>query len=309
MPSILISEFITSQALETLSSQHQVVYDPELYKDRLRLIAMMPNVDVLIVRNLTLVNEEILAAANKLRLVGRLGVGLENIDLPACSLRNITVIPAKGANAESVAEYVVGSAVSLIRGLIPSTNATLKGEWPRNRFSSCRECFGKTLGIVGVGSIGSAVAKKAQAFGFQCLAYDPMLSGSTVSIENFSFPLVTLNELLSSSDVVTLHIPLLPETKNLFNANTLEKMKVGSYLINTARGGIVDEVELAKRIRSGRIGGAAIDVFLSEPAIDLKHFSGIENLIITPHIAGVTYESNQRVSQMIADEVNRFLGV
>jgi (S)-sulfolactate dehydrogenase len=308
MSLILISEFITSQALETLCSRHEVVYEPNLYKDRSLLIAKLQNVEALIVRNLTLVNEEILDGANKLRVLGRLGVGLENIDLQACFSRNISVIPATGANAESVAEYVVGAAVSLIRGFIPATNATLKGDWPRPRFSNYNECLGKTLGIVGFGSIGRVVATKAHAFGFRCLAFDPMLLGSSVSLEHFSVPLVALSELLAQSDVVTLHLPLLPGTKNLFSATTLDKMKVGSCLINTARGGIVDEVELAQRIRSGRIGGAAIDVFFSEPAKDLQHFSGIENLILTPHIAGVTHESNERVSQMIADEVNRFLG-
>ena len=308
MSSILISEFITSQALETLRSQHDVSYEPELYKDRPALIAAMQNIEGLIVRNLTQVNEEILVGAPNLKVVGRLGVGLENIELPACAKRNIKVIPATGANADSVAEYVVGAAVALTRGFIPATIATLKGEWPRPRFSSYHEFLGKTIGIVGFGSIGRVVAKKAHAFGLQCLAYDPMLSGGSVELDGFSVPLLPLGDLLAKSDAVTLHLPFLPETKNLFNAATLDQMKKGACLINTARGGIVDENALAERLKSGFIGGAAIDVFSAEPAKDLKHFVGIENLILTPHIAGVTHESNERVSQMIADEVNRFLG-
>jgi (S)-sulfolactate dehydrogenase len=308
MSSILISEFITSQALETLRSQHDVAYEPELYKDRPALIAAMQNIEGLIVRNLTQVNEEILAGAPNLKVVGRLGVGLENIELPACAKRNIKVIPATGANADSVAEYVVGAAVALTRGFIPATIATLKGEWPRPRFSSYHEFLGKTIGIVGFGSIGRVVAQKAHAFGLQCLAYDPMLSRSSVELDGFSVPLLSLSDLLGKSDAVTLHLPFLPETKNLFNASTLDLMKKGSCLINTARGGIVDELALAERLRSGNLGGAAIDVFLTEPAKDLNHFAGIENLILTPHIAGVTQESNERVSQMIADEVNRFYG-
>jgi len=308
MSSILISEFITSQALETLRSKPTVAYEPELYKDRLALIAALQNIEGLIVRNLTQVNEEILAGAPNLKVVGRLGVGLENIELPACAKRNIKVIPATGANAESVAEYVVGAAVALTRGFIPSTISTLKGEWPRPRFSAYHEFLGKTIGIVGFGSIGRVVAKKAHAFGLQCLAYDPMLSGSAVELDGFSVPLLLLNDLLAQSDAITLHLPFLPETQNLFNANTLDQMKPGACLVNTARGGIVDELALAERLRSGRLGGAAIDVFKSEPAKDLSHFTGIENLILTPHVAGVTHESNERVSQMIADEVNRFLG-
>jgi (S)-sulfolactate dehydrogenase len=152
------------------------------------------------------------------------------------------------------------------------------------------------------------VAKKANAFGLQCLAYDPMLSGSPVELPGFSVPLLPLSDLLAKSDAVSLHLPFLPETKNLFNASTLDQMKSGACLINTARGGIVDERALAERLRTGRLGGATIDVFESEPAKDLSHFAGIENLILTPHVAGVTQESNERVSQMIADEVNRFLG-
>lgn len=308
MSTILISEFITSQALDTLCSRHNVIYEPDLYKDRPALIAAMQNIDALVVRNLTQVNQEVLNASPKLKVVGRLGVGLENIELPACAKRNIRVIPATGANAESVAEYVVGAAVALTRGFIPATVATLKGEWPRPRFSGYHEFLGQTLGIVGFGSIGRVVAKKAHAFGLQCIAYDPMLSGDTVELEGFSVPLLKLSELLSRSHAVSLHLPYLPETKNLFNAATLDLMKEGACIINTARGGIVDELALAERLRSGRIGGAAIDVFSTEPAKELSHFSGIENLILTPHIAGVTHESNERVSQMIADEVNRYLG-
>ena len=308
MSAILISEFITSQALETLRSQHQVVYEPDLYKDRPALIAALQNIEALIVRNLTQVNEEVLMGASKLKIVGRLGVGLENIELPACAKRNIKVIPATGANAESVAEYVVGAAVALTRGFIPATAATLKGEWPRPRFSGYHEFLGKTIGIVGFGSIGRVVAKKAHVFGLHCLAYDPMLSGSPVELDGFSVPLLSLGDLLAKSDVVTLHLPFLPETKNLFNAAILGQMKNGACLINTARGGIVDERALVEHLRSGHLGGAAIDVFESEPAKDLSHFVGIENLILTPHIAGVTHESNERVSQMIADEVNRFFG-
>ena len=307
MSTVLISEFITSQALETLRSKHAVIYESELYMDRTALIAAMQNIDALIVRNLTQVNQEILLAAPNLKVVGRLGVGLENIDLPACTKRNVKVIPATGANAESVAEYVVGAAVALTRGFIPATMATVKGEWPRPRFSGYHEFLGQTLGIIGFGSIGRVVAKKAHAFGLQCVAYDPMLPGDSVVLDGFSVPLLKLNEVLSKSDAVSLHLPYSPETKNLFNAAILDQMREGACLINTARGGIVDELALAERLRSGRVGGAAIDVFSVEPAKDLSHFIGIENLILTPHIAGVTHESNERVSQMIADEVNQYL--
>ena len=308
MSSIFISEFITSQALETLRSKHDVTYAPESYKKRDELISALQHSDALIVRNLTQVNQELLNGAPKLKVVGRLGVGLENIELPACAQRNIKVIPATGANAESVAEYVIGTALALTRGFLPATVQTLNGSWPRAHFSSFHEFTGKTLGIVGFGSIGRVTAQKAIAFGLKCLAYDPMLPGTSIDVGGTAVPLVTLDTLLASSDAVTLHLPLLPETRDLFSAATLDKMKQGACLINTARGGIVDEKALAERLRSGRLGGAALDVFEKEPATDLSHFAGLSNFIATPHIAGVTSESNDRVSQMIADEVIRFLG-
>jgi (S)-sulfolactate dehydrogenase len=257
---------------------------------------------------LTQVNQELLNGAPKLKVVGRLGVGLENIELPACAQRNIKVIPATGANAESVAEYVIGTAIALTRGFLPATVQTLGGSWPRPHFSGYHEFTGKTLGVVGFGSIGRVTAQKALAFGLKCLAYDPMLPGKSIDVGGTAVPLVTLDALLASSDAVTLHLPLLPETRGLFSAATLDKMKQGACLINTARGGIVDEKALAERLRSGRLGGAALDVFEKEPATDLSHFAGLTNLIATPHIAGVTSESNDRVSQMIADEVIQFLG-
>jgi (S)-sulfolactate dehydrogenase len=308
MASIFISEFITSQALETLRSKHDVTYAPESYKKRDELISALQHSDALIVRNLTQVNQELLNGAPKLKVVGRLGVGLENIELPACAQRNIKVIPATGANAESVAEYVIGTALALTRGFLPATAQTLNGTWPRAHFSSFHEFTGKTLGIVGFGSIGRVTAQKAIAFGLKCLAYDPMLPGTSIDVGGTAVPLVTLDALLAASDAVTLHLPLLPETRGLFSAATLDKMKQGACLINTARGGIVDEKALAERLRSGRLGGAALDVFEKEPATDLSHFAGLSNFIATPHIAGVTSESNDRVSQMIADEVIRFLG-
>jgi (S)-sulfolactate dehydrogenase len=240
-------------------------------------------------------------------VVGRLGVGLENIQLPACAQRNIKVIPATGANAQSVAEYVIGSVIALSRRFEQATQMTLEGKWPRSTFSGQAECAGKYLGIIGFGSIGKVLAKNANGLGLRCIAYDPFLSGSEVAMGDFSVPLMSLQDLLGKSDYVSLHLPLLPETKNLFNAATLDLMKEGAILINTARGGILDENALAERLRSGRIGGAAIDVFSAEPAKDLSHFSSIENLILTPHIAGVTAESNERVSQLIANEVSHFL--
>lgn len=309
MASIFISEFITTQALDQLRSQHHVIYEPEAYLNRAHLIASLHSVEALVVRNLTRVDQEVLNGAPQLRLVGRLGVGLENIDLQGCAERKIAVIPATGANAESVAEYVVGAALVLMRGMLPATIQTLSGSWPRAHYSSFHELSGKTMGIVGLGSIGRVSAKKARAFGLQCLAYDPLLQGNTADLDGDLVPLLTLEELLASSDVVSLHLPLLPQTRGLFSAPVLDQMKQGAILINTARGSIVDELALAERLRSGHLGGAAIDVFDKEPTTDLSHFANIPNLILTPHVSGVTHESNDRVCALIANKVMQYFEV
>lgn len=307
MSIIFISEFISRQALETLKRAHQVRYEPESYADSSKLGAGIVDADAWIVRNLTKVSADLIQTAKQLKVVGRLGVGLENIDLSACAQANIKVIPATGANADSVAEYVLGTAMALMRNYGTASVETLSGAWPRPKYSKCHEIAGNILGIVGFGSIGRVVAEKALALGLHCIAYDPMLTEKQVVLQNGSVHLYPLAEVLAKSQIVSLHLPLLPETKGLFSATMLDMLQAGAYFINTARGGIVDEQALAERLRSGRLGGAALDVFASEPAKDLSHFKDVPNLILTPHIAGVTEESNERVSNMIAREVNAFL--
>jgi len=307
MSVIFISEFISSQALETLKSRHTVIYEPEAYQNPDKMAVNLVSADAWIVRNLTKVNAALINSAKQLKVVGRLGVGLENIDLPACSNKNITVIPATGANALSVAEYVLGTSMALMRSYASATQETLAGTWPRPTYSKCHEIAGKIIGIVGFGSIGRVVAEKALALGLQCIAHDPLIKESSISISGVSVPMQSIQDVLKNSQIISLHLPLLPETKGLFDGAMLDQMQKGAYLINTARGGIVDERALVERLKSGQLGGAALDVFNNEPAKDLSHFMGVPNLILTPHIAGVTEESNQRVSNMIAREVNLFL--
>ncbi len=307
MSVIFISEFITSQALETLRAQHTVIYQPDAYQDPKQMADSLASADAWIVRNLTKVSKELVNGAKQLKVVGRLGVGLENIDLHACADRGIQVIPATGANAQSVAEYVLGTAMALMRSYREASSETLAGKWPRPTYSKCHEISGKTIGIVGFGSIGRVVAEKALALGMRCIAFDPVIKESSIAIKGGDVVMQSLSEVLANSQIVSLHLPLLPETKGRFNQALLDEMQEGAYLINTARGGIVDEIALAQSLKSGRLGGAALDVFAVEPAKDLGHFIGVPNLILTPHVAGVTEESNDRVSTMIAREVNLFL--
>jgi len=300
---ILITEFMDERAVARLQASHDVFYDPQLVDDAPRLAAEAARADVVIVRNRTQVRGALLAALGRCTVVGRLGVGLDNIDVPACEARGMRVIPATGANALSVAEYVIGTAMLLLRGAYASTPAVAGGQWPRNALSNGREIAGKTLGLIGFGSIGQLTATMGRALGMQVVAFDAMMDDDHPAFAQVGARFVGLDELVTVSDVVSLHVPLVDGTRGLFGAARIAAMKPGAVLINTARGGIIDEPALAAALRSGALGGAAIDVFGTEPLPASPHFDGCPHLILTPHIAGVTAEANQRVSFLIADKV------
>jgi (S)-sulfolactate dehydrogenase len=300
---IVITEFIDECALPALRSKHDVLYDANLVDDAPRLLQEAASADAIIVRNRTQVRGELLAALKQCRVVGRLGVGLDNIDVPACEARGIKVIPATGANALSVAEYVIAGAMLLLRGAYQSTAAVAAGQWPRNALSNGREIGGKTLGLIGFGSIGQITAKLAQGVGMQVIAFDAMMNADHPAYAASKVRAAGLDEVITTSDVISLHVPLVDSTRNLFDAHRIASMKRGAVLINSARGGIVDEVSLAAALKSGALGGAAIDVFGNEPMPACEHFKDCPNLLLTPHIAGVSAESNERVSLLIADKV------
>ena len=303
MPRVLITEFMDTPAVDRLRAAHDVLYDPQLVDDPVRLHAEAAGADVLIVRNRTQVRGELLAALQRCRVVGRLGVGLDNIDVPGCEARGMQVIPATGANAASVAEYVIGTAMLLLRGAYQSTAEVAAGRWPRTALSNGRELGGKTLGLIGFGAIGQLTARLARGMGMQVLAFDAMMAADHPAYAAAGVQCVALDTLISQADVVSLHVPLVEGTGGLMNAQRIGAMKAGAVLVNTARGGIVDEVAVAEALRQGRLGGAALDVFDAEPLKQAPHFEGCPNLVLTPHIAGVTTESNERVSSLIADKV------
>ena len=303
MKRILISEFMDDPAVRRLASRYDVDYRPALVDDAAALAAALPAADAWIVRNRTQVRGALLDAARRVRVVGRLGVGLDNIDVPACEARGIRVIPAAGANAESVAEYVVAAALVLLRGSFFSTAAVAAGQWPREALSRGREALGKTLGVVGFGSIGRVTARKAAALGMRVVGHDPQLRDTDAAWRECGARPMPFDALLAESDVVSLHLPLTPETRGLMDAARLARMKRDAVLVNTARGGIVDEAALAAMLREGRLGGAALDVFGAEPLAAGSPLAAAPRLILTPHIAGVTLESNERVSAFVADRV------
>ena len=307
MKKIVISEFMDAAAVESLRGRFDTRYDPALVDRRAELVAGLEDADALIVRNRTRVDAELLAAAPLLKVVGRLGVGLDNIDLPLCRERGVVVIPATGANAAAVAEYVLCTAMMLLRGAYRSSAAVAAGQWPRQSLSEGREIGGKEIGIVGFGGIGRLTARLAGALGMRVAACDPEIAADSPLWRSEAALRLELHELLERADVVSLHIPLTPATRGLIGAAQLALMKRDAVLINSARGGTVDEAALAAALRAGQLGGAALDVFADEPLAPGSPLAECPNLILTPHIAGVSREANQRVSSLIAERVAALL--
>ena len=296
MANIVVTEFMDEKALARVAQAHHVHFDPELHRNAGAIKQALSQADALIVRNLTKVTRDLVGAAPNLVAVGRLGVGLDNIDLQACSDRKIRVYPATGANADSVAEYVITNAISLLRQFPRSHRLMGQDPWPRAACSDGREAPGRVLGLVGFGDIGYRTAKLALALGFRVVAYDP-----TPKIKHPDVPLVELRTVLTQSDVISLHVPLTDQTRHLLNREAIRSLKPGCILINTSRGSIIDEAALLEALEAGHLGGAAIDVFAEEPLKATSPLMACENVVLTPHIAGVTHDSNQRVSDMIAD--------
>ena len=300
---ILITEFMDEPAVAQLAARHDVFYDPQLVDDAPRLLREAANAHAIVVRNRTQVRGELLGALQQCRVVGRLGVGLDNIDVAACEARGMTVIPATGANALSVAEYVVGSAMLLLRGVYQRSAEVAAGGWPRTALSNGREVSGKTLGLIGFGSIGQLTARLAQGLGMTVVAFDAMMDAANPAFAQAGVRCTALDELTATADVISLHVPLLDSTRDLFNARRIAAMKPDAVLINTARGGVVDEAALAAALKAGHLGGAAMDVFAAEPVPANSVWVDCPNLLLTPHIAGLTAEANERVSALIAERV------
>ncbi len=303
MARIVITEFMDARAVAQLAAKHEVLYEATLVDDAPRLLGEAAKADAIVVRNRTQVRGALLEALRRCKVVGRLGVGLDNIDVAACEQRGMRVIPATGANALSVAEYVVGTAMLLLRGAYQSSAAVAAGQWPRTALSSGREIAGKTLGLVGFGSIGQLTASLARALGMTVIAFDAMMDEDHPAFAAVGARCTGLDEVIRSADVLSLHVPLVESTRGLFDAARIASMKPGAVLINTARGGILDEVAVAAALKSGQLGGAAIDVFGTEPLPAAPHFQGCPNLLLTPHVAGLTAEANERVSSLIAGKV------
>lgn len=261
------------------------------------------DVDAIIVRSETKITADILAAAKKVKIVGRAGVGVDNIDVNAASRQGVVVVNVPGGNTISAAEHTVALLLALSRN-IPQANASVKaGEWKRSQFTGT-ELQGKILGLVGLGRIGREVAKRAQGFGMQILGYDPYASEEYA--KNFNIKLVTLEEIYAQADYITVHVPLNETTRHMFNAKTLAKLKPGVRLINCARGGIIEEKALAEALLKGPVKGAALDVFEDEPPAKDHPLFGLPNVIATPHLGAATEEAQVKVAQELAETLRDY---
>ena len=308
MTDILVTEFMDARAVDSLRAEFEVHYDPDLHQDAAGIADRLGAARALIVRNRTRVDRDLLAAGPRLVAVGRLGVGLDNIDLDACAERGVSVHPATGANVIAVAEYVIAATLMMLRGAYRATDRVLSGEWPRTELIG-REANGRTLGIVGFGAIGRAVAQRAVALGVDVAACDPVLApddpawSAPGGVRRFE----DLAVMLAECDVVTLHVPLTGATRHLVGAAEMAAMKPGACIVNTARGGVLDEAAMARALASGRLGAAALDVFEDEPLPAGSRLAGVPNLLLTPHIAGLTEEANVRTGELVASLVRRAL--
>lgn len=309
MSTIVIAEFMDEEPIRDTLGGFDVHNDLSLCDRPAELAAALKDARALIVRNRTQVRGDLLAAAGKLECIGRLGVGLDNIDVEACKARGIAIYPAIGANEVSVAEYVIGTIIVLMRGVFYATPNVAAGTWPRTTLIG-REIAGKRLGLVGFGANARETSSRAVALGMSVAAFDPHVAAGDPAWQAAGTVIrAELGNLLADADVVSIHTPLTPQTRNLIDRQAIGRMKRGAILINPARGGIVDEDAVVDALKSGQLGGAALDVFAQEPLSAQRGalFASCPNLILTPHVAGLTVESSTRISRLTAQNVRRHL--
>ena len=305
MTKILITEFIDSQSLQNINKKFDVIYKKDAWQNKDFLEKEIQKFDGIIVRNKTSLDKKILINASNLKFIGRLGVGLDNIDTEYCKKNNIIVQPATGMNSDSVAEYVVNSSLTLLKKTYIIKEQTLQGKWPRTSIVT-KELKGKTLGLIGFGDISKKVLNLVNVFDVSCIAYDPFITSKQMEAENVKK--VSFDEILNLADIISIHVPLNNKTKYLFDRQAFIKMKKQPIIINSSRGGVINEKDLIDAYKNKYISGFALDVFENEPVNEAfsNNITNDMNCILTPHIAGVTEESNVRVSNFIIDKTNKF---
>lgn len=302
MSKVLVSDPIAEAGIEILSQVAQVDVKTGLSPEE--LVKIIPEYDALMIRSGTRVTAEVIEAGTQLKIIGRAGVGVDNVDIPAATRRGIVVVNSPEGNTTAAAEHALAMMMSLSRHIPAANQSVQENRWERKKFMGT-EVYKKTLGVVGLGKIGSHVAGVAKAMGMKLLAYDPFISAERA--EQLGCRLVDLDLLFSEADYITLHVPKTPETSNLINAEVLGKMKPTTRIINCARGGIVDEAALAEAIREGKIAGAALDVFVDEPLKESPLRDLGEKVILTPHLGASTEEAQVNVAVDVAEQIRDVL--
>jgi len=304
MPKVLVSDKLSPTAVQVFKDNGvEVDYLPDLGKDKDKLYEVIGQYDGLAIRSATKVTEKIISAATNLKVIGRAGIGVDNVDIPAATKKGIIVMNTPFGNSITTAEHAIAMMMALARQLPEADASTRASKWEKNRFMGV-EVTNKTLGLIGAGNIGSIVADRAQGLKMKVVAYDPFLTpdrAQTLGVEK-----VELDELLARADFITIHTPLIEATRNILNAETLAKTKKGVRIVNCARGGLVDETALHEALKSGQVAGAALDVFLSEPAVDNPLFA-LPNVICTPHLGASTTEAQENVALQVAEQISAYL--
>ena len=301
-PVVLIAEELSPATVGVLGSDFDIRHCDGANRDEL-LAALKSGVDAVLIRSATKMDAEAISAATGLRVIARAGVGLDNVDIPAATAAKVMVINAPTSNIVSAAELAIALMMASARNISPAHASLRAGKWARSKFSGT-EMFEKTLGIVGFGKIGQLVAHRMKAFGMKVIAYDPYLSAEKVS--TLGVKLVELDELLKNSDFITIHLPKTKETVNLIGEEALSKVKPSVHIVNAARGGVLDEAALYKAITEGRVAGAGIDVYATEPCTDSPLFS-LDQVVATPHLGASTEEAQERAGIDVAHSVRKAL--
>src|SRR5262245_48860822 len=303
-PKVLISDALSPAAVQIFKDRGvDVDFQPNLGADKDKLAEMVGDFDGLAIRSATKVTAKLLEKAKKLRVVGRAGIGVDNVDIPAATARGVIVMNTPFGNSITTAEHAITMMLALAREIPQADASTQAGKWEKNRFMGV-EITNKTLGVIGCGNIGSIVADRAQGLRMRVIAYDPFLSPERA--RDLGVEKVELPELFKRAGFITLHTPLTDKTKNIVDANSIATMKKGVRIINCARGGLVDEAALRKALDSGQVAGAAFDVFVEEPAKENPLF-GHPNVVCTPHLGASTSEAQENVALQVAEQMSDYL--
>lgn len=303
-PRVLISDALSPAAVQIFKDRGiEVDFQPALGKDKDKLAEIIGNYDGLAIRSATKVTPKILANATRLKVVGRAGIGVDNVDIPAATAKGVIVMNTPFGNSITTAEHAIAMMFALAREIPAADASTQAGKWEKNRFMGV-ELTAKTLGIIGCGNIGSIVADRAIGLKMKVVAFDPFLSPERA--KDIGVEKVELDDLLARADVITLHTPLTDKTRNVLSAEAIAKTKKGVRIVNCARGGLVDEAALAEALKSGHVAGAAFDVFITEPATENPLF-GLPNVICTPHLGASTTEAQENVALQVAEQMSDYL--